>query len=51
MLVNKRTVLNETNVCFHVRWTEKSGNQIGFDWLTGSDESPQSFLGGQQDVL
>ena len=28
MFVNKRTVLNENCVRVHVRWTEKSGNQI-----------------------
>ena len=31
MLVNKRTVLNETYERVHVLWTEKSGNQISFD--------------------
>ena len=43
MLVNKRTVLSETYVSVHVRWTEKSGNQICFDWLIESDAPPRSF--------
>ena len=45
MLVNKKIVLNETYVNVHVRWTEKSGNQIWFDWLIESDASPRSFPG------
>ena len=44
MLVNKKTVLNENRACVHVRWTEKSSNQIWFDWLIEFDASPQSFL-------
>ena len=43
MLVSKKTVSNENPVCVHVRWTEKSGNQIWFDWLIESDSSPRSF--------
>ena len=45
MLVNKKTVLNENRVCVHVRWTEKCGNRISFDWLIESDVSPRSFPG------
>ena len=47
MFVNKRTwtVLNENCVRVHVRWTEKSGNQIRFDWLIESDAPPRSFPG------
>ena len=37
MLLNKKTVLNENRVRVHVRWTEKSGNQIWLDWLIESD--------------
>ena len=43
--VNKKTVLNENLVRVHVRWTEKSGNQIGFNWPIEYDASPRSFLG------
>ena len=34
MLVNKKTVLNENRVYVHVWWTEKSGKQIWFNWLS-----------------
>ena len=51
MIVNKRTVLNETYVHIHVQWTEKSGNQISFDWLIESDKSPWSFLGVSKFVI
>ena len=43
MLVNKKTVLNESRVRVHIRWTEQSGNQICFDWLIEFDASPRSF--------
>ena len=36
--------LNETYVRVHVRLTKKSGKQILFNWLMGSDASPRSFL-------
>ena len=45
MLVNKKTILNENRSRVQVRWIEKSGNQIWFDWLIESDASPWSFPG------
>ena len=50
MLVNKKTVLNENRACVHVRWTEKSGNQIWLDWLIEFDASPQLLLKVSKEV-
>ena len=47
MFVNERTwtVLNESCVRVHVRGTQKSGNQIWFDWVVESEAPPRSFPG------
>ena len=50
MLVNKKTVLNENRACIHVRWTEKSSNQIWFNCLTEFDASPRSCLEVSKEV-
>ena len=51
MFVNKRTVLNQNCVSVHVRWIEKSGNQILFNWLIESDSPPWSFPGASKKIL